>query len=204
MSHELRALADQLCKEDFRCLSPGIGIFTRPKRARVPLKRTEQQASNKDKVNQAPNTLPIKFGDNGNVKVSRLQRDLNSDKSSLRKKNSSVKKSQSFSRWIFNKALAWSLDLGFVLLSVSLVVLIYSFTKGSFDLNQRQWILGIVDGFLEQMSFVFLGLGTVLLLLMYGLLFRLIVGATLGEAIISRFLVSAKSQKNKRLYNNFI
>lgn len=202
MSHELRAFADQLCKEDFRCLSQGIGIFTRPSKSNILPKSHKQQFS----VERKPSSQPKILDGQENVgkdSASSYQRDR-CDQFVPPKKNSQVQRPQSIYWSSINKILAWSLDAVFVIFSLLLVFLAYSFSKGFFELSQKQWLFSLFEKFLEQMPLMFIGLGGFLLLLMYGLLFRFIVGATLGEAIISRFLVRAKSQKNKRLYNNFI
>lgn len=214
MSQELKALAEQLSADDFRCLSKGIGILTRPKKTgQVPM-AAKSQASKNSEPKAKPNERKI-----------RQINDLKMRKATLRKRakrkaadkvaathdpeNAQLELKAWYSipmkifTWVCKKCLAWFLDANFALISVFMVIFSYSLTKGVFDENQEQWLLSLVDRVLEFESHSILALGFFILLIMYGMLFRLIVGATLGEAIISRFFVSAKSKKNKRLYNNF-
>ena len=172
MSHELKALADQLCKEDFKCLSQGIGIVTRPKKSKEIKPFQKLQVPKVEEPNPASIDSVVKEQDKKKASSEENLGFYKKAEIDATKKTTLVKKLKTLLGWLFKKLMAWSLDLGFVLFSVLLVVLTYSFTKGVFDLNQEQWITTFFFRLYENVSLKILGLGVFALLLMYGLLFR--------------------------------
>ena len=209
MSHELKALADQLCNDDFRCLSQGIGVIIRSKKASdIEVKPSGAlSSSDKDELVNKQMEIPAEAQQRPVANQAHqvaLQGHGFGSRHLQHKTSSKISRLIRLFKVLSKKLLTWTLDAGVVLFSVALVVLTYSFSKGAFDLGQKLWLTHFLARVFKQFSFVFLSFGFFALLFMYGMLFRLIVGATLGEAFISRFLVHAKSQKNKRLYNNFI
>ena len=206
INNHIRNLADNICIEDFRALSSGIGLETRALKKNIeptvvkkvepktpPRKSLDFSSAKKSQVR--PFRKKKTLTENEIMSFSKFMesRGLPFEEAHV-KQNKNVK--HTFLGWIKRRLLYTSVDCVFILMAMGATISVYHQYKmahhPSFSLSFYEYFFYILrlfnaEEYLFALSF---------LLFVYVVLFKVIVGATLGELAMRKKIHQANHEKN--------
>lgn len=191
LNHHFIQFAKKLETQQFKALSSGIGIRTKSKKAaqekKVDIAQTVRvhQRAKILRENDKNSASGIEMYKSNCPQQFAMQQITSSAKpASYQKVNRSQFKVAI--NWIWKYTFALSLDLIFISCCLSLISVVFFLFLDPQGMQKEKWFLWLYTRVFVQLPIYEGLLGFSGLVFLYGVLFRLLVGATLGEVIIGK------------------